>query len=130
MLTAGAVPDGVRNITADELDRATALHKAMRSETDPGDWLDLNRQFHHVLDGASRRPLYQEMLGRLADLSALYVGVTISSSKSRRANANRDHAKMLEAYRMGDADTAVELALAHLNETVSIARERLLSTDA
>lgn len=126
MLTAGAVPKGVLNITDDELEQAALLHKTMKSETDPAAWLDLNRKFHHVLDAASRRPLYQETLARLADLSALYVGVTISSSRTRRANANKDHGKMVEAYRTRDTQAAVDLALAHLDETVSIAKARLL----
>ena len=127
MLTAGAVRQGVQNISDEELDQAAALHKAMKSETDPAAWLDLNRQFHHVLDAASRRPLYQEMLGRLADLSALYVGVSISGSKSRRKNANQDHGEMIDAYRDRDAELAVELALRHLGDTVEVARARLLS---
>jgi len=127
MLTAGAVAEGVRQITDEELAEAARLHKAMKSESDPAVWLDLNRQFHHVLDGASRRPLYQEMLGRLADLSALYVGVSISGSKARRTTANRDHGEMIEAYRARDADLAVVLALRHLDDTVAVARARLLS---
>ena len=128
LLTAGAVREGVLHITDEELDAATVLHKRMKAETDPAAWLDLNRQFHHVLDGASRRPLYQEMLGRLADLSALYVGVSISGSKSRRKTANADHAEMIEAYRARDAQLAVDLALRHLGDTVAVARARLLST--
>jgi DNA-binding GntR family transcriptional regulator len=127
VLTAGTVRAGVEHITDEELAAADALHKAMRSETDPAAWLDLNRQFHHVLDGASHRPLYQEILGRLADLSALYVGVSISGSKARRTSANRDHGDMVAAYRDGDAETAVEIALRHLSDTVEVARARLMS---
>ena len=127
LLTANAVAEGVRQISDEELAAAEMLHKAMKVETDPAGWLDLNRQFHHVLDGASRRPLYQEMLGRLADLSALYVGVSISGSRSRRSTANRDHAEMIAAYRARDSDLAVELALRHLGDTVAVARARLLS---
>lgn len=128
LLTARTVAEGVRQIGDDELDRAEILHKAMKAESDPALWLDLNRQFHHVLDAASRRPLYQEMLGRLADLSALYVGVSISGSKSRRKQANSDHGELISAYRERDDERAVELALRHLGDTVDVARARLRST--
>ena len=127
LLTARTVAEGVQKITDEDLDLAETLHKAMKAQNDPAVWLDLNRQFHHVLDAASRRPLYQEMLGRLADLSALYVGVSISGSKSRRKNANSDHAEMIAAYRERDGDRAVELALRHLADTVEVARARLMS---
>jgi DNA-binding GntR family transcriptional regulator len=128
LLTARTVAEGVQHITDDELAAAESLHREMKAQNDPATWLDLNRQFHHVLDAASRRPLYQEVLGRLADLSALYVGVSISGSKSRRKQANSDHAELIAAYRERDADRAVELALRHLGDTVEVARARLLST--
>jgi DNA-binding GntR family transcriptional regulator len=127
LLTARTVAEGVQRITDDELAAAESLHREMKAQSDPATWLDLNRQFHHVLDAASRRPLYQEVLGRLADLSALYVGVSISGSKSRRKQANSDHAELIAAYRDRDADAAVELALRHLGDTVEVARARLLS---
>jgi DNA-binding GntR family transcriptional regulator len=127
LLTARTVAAGVEQISEGELAQAAALHKAMRSEHDPAAWLDLNRQFHHVLDAASRRPLYQEILGRLADLSALYVGVSISGSKARRKRADKDHGELIDAYRSGDPDLAVEIALRHLGDTVEIARARLMS---
>ena len=127
MLTARTVSEGVQKITDEQLDMAESLHKSMKAQSDPAMWLDLNRQFHHVLDAASGRPLYQEMLGRLADLSALYVGVSISGSKSRRKQANSDHGEMIAAYRAHDSDLAVELALRHLGDTVDVARARLMS---
>jgi DNA-binding GntR family transcriptional regulator len=127
LLTARTVAAGVEQIDEAELAQAELLHKAMKSENDPAAWLDLNRQFHHVLDAASRRPLYQEILGRLADLSALYVGVSISGSKARRKRADKDHRELIDAYRRRDADEAVEIALRHLGDTVEIARARLMS---
>ncbi|MDQ2677770.1 MAG: GntR family transcriptional regulator [Actinomycetota bacterium] len=128
MLTARTVSEGVQRISDDQLDLAESLHKSMKTQSDPALWLDLNRQFHHVLDAASGRPLYQDFLGRLADLSALYVGVSISGSRSRRKQANADHAEMIAAYRARDPERAVELALRHLGDTVEVARARLMST--
>jgi DNA-binding GntR family transcriptional regulator len=118
-----AVRAGVKEITPAELDEAAALARAMKTEPDPAEWIALNRRFHSVLDTASRRPRLQEILTRLADLSALYVGVTISGVKGRRARADKDHTAMIAAYRDGDSQRAVDLALAHLEDTVGVARD-------
>lgn len=125
LLTPVAVRAGVENITADEVDRLVALAQAMRAEPDPAVWVDLNRQFHVLLDGASRRPRLQEILGRLADLSALYVGVSVGGRKTRRQRADRDHVAIANAYRSGDVDAAVEISLRHLSETLDVARRSL-----
>lgn len=125
ILNAGNVTAGVAQITQDELDRAAALHVSMRSERDPAAWLELNRQFHQVLDSASRRPLYTEILGRLADLATLYVGVSISGSASLRTGASRDHGELVAAYRERDTELAIEISQRHLCTTVEVARARL-----
>lgn len=117
-----AVRAAVKEITDEELDVAEQLAQRMRSLKDPGGWVRLNRQFHSVLDGASRRPHLQEILGRLADLSALYIGLSISGVKGRRTRGDRDHLAMVELYRAGDVDGAVKLALSHLTDTVDVAR--------
>ena len=120
-----AVREAVKQITPAELQEASALAKSMKA-ADPVAWVNLNREFHGILDGASRRPRLQEILARLADLSALYVGVTISGDRGRRTRGDRDHVAMVAAYRAGDADRAVELALSHLEDTVAVARATLV----
>jgi DNA-binding GntR family transcriptional regulator len=120
-----AVRDAVKQITPVELREAAALAKAMKT-ADPVEWVGLNGEFHSVLDGASRRLRLQEILGRLADLSALYVGVTISGDRGRRARGDRDHAAMVSSYRAGDVERSVELALSHLGDTVAVARAALV----
>jgi DNA-binding GntR family transcriptional regulator len=121
-----AVKAAVKEITAEELDHAEQVALRMRALKDPGEWVRLNREFHSILDGASRRPHLQDILGRLADLSALYVGLSISSVKGRRTRGDRDHMAMVETYRAGDVDGAVKLALSHLSDTVDVARESVV----
>lgn len=125
LLTPVAVKAGVKNITDEELTVADQLAKALRAEDDPGEWVNLNRQFHRLLDGASRRAHLQEILGRLADLSALYVGLSVGSRKNRRQRADRDHSGLVTAYRKGDTAEAVTISLRHLDDTVDVARRSL-----
>ncbi|MCU1497173.1 MAG: hypothetical protein JWM47_1126 [Acidimicrobiales bacterium] len=125
LLTPVSVAAGVAQATAEDLDRLAALERELRSAVVVDDWINLNRQFHRTLDGLAGRPRLQEILGRLADLSALYVGVSIGGRKTRRARADRDHAGLIAAYRTGDADTAIEISLRHLDDTVEMARRSL-----
>ncbi|MCU1453696.1 MAG: hypothetical protein JWN46_1842 [Acidimicrobiales bacterium] len=121
-----AVRAAVKAITPEELDLAQSLARQMKSEKVPGNWVQLNRQFHHVLDSASRLPRLVSILAGLADLSALYVGLSISGHKGRRTRGDRDHLTMVETYRAGDVELAVEQALAHLGDTVAVARESVV----
>lgn len=130
LLVPVSVRAGVENITRDELDAATTLAKGMKTTADPVEWIELNRQFHGVLDGAARRPRLQEMLGRLADLAALYVGVSISGVKGRRSRGDRDHVDMIEAYAAGNVDEAVRLTLAHYEDTAAVARASMAKIEA
>jgi DNA-binding GntR family transcriptional regulator len=125
LLVPVAVRAGVPQISRDELAEAATLAKHMKEmeQSDPAAWLDLNRRFHAVLDGASRRPLLQDFLARLADISALYVGVSISANEGRRGRADRDHLQLVDMYERGDEAGAVEVALFHLEDTVGVARE-------
>ncbi len=121
-----AVRAAVKEITTEELDLAEALARQMKAEKVPGNWVQLNRQFHHVLDSASRRPRLEAILAGLADLSALYIGLSISGVRGRRIRGDRDHLAMVETYRSGDVDQAVELSLAHLEDTVEVARNAVV----
>jgi DNA-binding GntR family transcriptional regulator len=122
LLVPEAVRSGVAEITRDELARASELAAEMKAISSPAAWIDLNRRFHAVLDGASRRPHLQDFLARLADISALYVGVSIGGNEGRRGRADRDHMQMVDMYARGDESGAVEVALFHLEDTVEVAR--------
>jgi DNA-binding GntR family transcriptional regulator len=126
LLVPEAVRSGVAKITRSELEQAEALAAEMKITVDPAGWIDLNRRFHGVLDGASRRPHLQDFLARLADISALYVGVSIGGNEGRRGRADRDHMQLVDMYKRGDEDGAVEVALFHLEDTVEVARNFVL----
>lgn len=117
-----AVREGVRNITAEELDAAESLAHQMEAATDPAQWVELNREFHKIFYVASRRPKLYSILTTLADLSSLYVGVSISGDAERRARGDADHLEILRTYRAGDTERAIEITVAHNLDTLEAAR--------
>ncbi len=72
---------------------------------------------------ASRRPKVYELLARLADLSSLYVGMSISGDAERRARGDDDHVEILRAYRCGDVEAATQVTLTHNLDTLDVARD-------
>ncbi|MCG7580409.1 GntR family transcriptional regulator [Mycolicibacterium sp. OfavD-34-C] len=123
-----AVREGVKNITRAELDAAEQLAHQMAAETDPIGWVELNREFHKVFYVASRRPKVYELLVTLADLSSLYVGLSISGDAERRARGDDDHLEIVQAYRATDLDAATRITLAHNLDTLEVARAMLDET--
>ena len=117
-----AVREGVRNITTEELDTAEGLARRMEIATDPFEWVELNREFHKVFYLASRRPRLHSVLTGLADLSSLYVGVSVSSDAERRARGDADHRKILSSYRDRDVERAIAITVAHNHDTLEVAR--------
>ena len=117
-----AVREGVANITDDELDAAVDLTRLMETATDPVQWVEYNREFHKILYVASRRPKLYSILTTLADLSSLYVGVSIGSDAERRARGDSDHQEILRTYRAKDVERAIEVTVAHNLDTFEVAR--------
>ncbi|MGB3483180.1 MAG: GntR family transcriptional regulator [Mycobacterium sp.] len=117
-----AVREGIRHITTEELDAAEILAHRMEAATDPAEWVELNREFHKIFYVASRRPKLYSILTTLADLSSLYVGVSISGDAERRARGDADHLLILQTYRAGDTERAIEITVAHNLDTLEAAR--------
>lgn len=122
-----SVRAGVEAITADELDRADELSRAMEIEDEPVEWIELNREFHKLFYAASRRPRLHDTLSSLADLSSLYVGASISRDAERRSRGDADHAELIDAYRVRDVGRAISLTLSHNQDTLDVARASLTS---
>ncbi len=124
-----AVREGIKNITTAELESAEQLAHQMEAETDPIGWVELNREFHKVFYVASRRPKVYELLVTLADLSSLYVGLSISGDAARRARGDDDHLEIIRAYRAKDLDAATKITLVHNLDTLEVARAMLDEND-
>ncbi|WP_197373259.1 GntR family transcriptional regulator [Mycolicibacterium baixiangningiae] len=117
-----AVQEGVEHISPEELNTAESLARQMEAATDPIEWVELNREFHKIFYLASRRPRLYTILGTLADLSALYVGVSIGGDAQRRARGDHDHVKIIRAYRDRDVERAIALTRDHNLDTHDVAR--------
>jgi DNA-binding GntR family transcriptional regulator len=115
-----AVRKAIVQITAEELDRAEAIHKQMLETNDSGDWVELNREFHRILLDASRSPRLTRIIGSLRNSAALQVATSLKAESSQIEHANQDHAQIIAAFRDRDADRAVELTDRHLRTTLEI----------
>lgn len=124
------VREGVALITRAELEEAERLARAMERAEQPVEWIDLNRQFHKVFYAASRRRHLHDILARLADLSSLYVGLSISGDSGRRERGDLDHAEIIKAYATGDVRQATKLTVEHNEDTLDVARSLITGTTA
>ncbi|SEF86028.1 DNA-binding transcriptional regulator, GntR family [Nonomuraea solani] len=128
MLEPVSIRKAVERITDEELDRAARLRELMAAERDPGQWVELNRQFHAVFSDAARSPRLCAILTGLRDGAAVYVGLSLrGQERARREEADRDHRELLAAFRERRAEAAVEIAIRHLNSTMT-AIEQLTRT--
>jgi DNA-binding GntR family transcriptional regulator len=126
LLTPPAVRESIARITDAEIDEAEALVAQMEATTDHAAWVDLNRQFHHLLTAAARRSHLQDVINRMSDLSSLYVAVSLGNSAGPRRRGDRDHAALTRAYRRRDVDRAVAISIKHIDQTLNDARRAIL----
>lgn len=115
-----AVRKAVEQITEEELDAAQSIHRRMLRTRDSGDWVELNREFHRLLLGASRSPRLSAIIDGLRNSAAMQVALSIKAESSQIEHANEDHERILQAFRARDADRAVDLTERHLRSTLEV----------
>src|SRR6202043_3440118 len=93
-LSALAVRKGVENITPSELERASGLIRIMDEEDRVESWVDHNREFHHLIDDASRNKQLSVLMRRLSDASALYVQLSMPYRPNELRGANSEHRRL------------------------------------
>ncbi len=118
LLEPEAIRLAVERMTDDELEEAAALQARADVEEDPATWVELNREFHRLFMDASRSPRLSGILNNLQDSAAMYIAATVMQGQHRREDANDEHRRQLDAVRRRDVDAAVEVALAHIQQTV------------
>jgi DNA-binding GntR family transcriptional regulator len=117
-----SVKKGIAQITPLQLEEAATLLKKMEQTSNHENWVDLNRQFHNILDDATQTFQLKEVLRRLSDLSAIYVNLSFTEQPLRKEESEQEHRDILQAYQHKNIKAATKLTLKHLNGTLDAAR--------
>lgn len=119
-LEPAALRDAARLVTPVTLARADRLQRALAEQTDVGRWTELHCELHDTLlaDLRSRRMLL--MVTGLRDSAAPYVAAVLRRHSMVRAHG--DHRELLDAMRARDTERTGEIALRHLESTMSVLR--------
>lgn len=118
-LESSAMRRAVERIAEAEIDRAATFTDRMAGTTDPGTWVELNRQFHAVFAEAAGAPRLASILTGLHDAAAAYVGLSINLRPGQITSGNADHRAIVEACRRRDADGAAAIVARHLAATMA-----------
>ncbi|MFD1507230.1 GntR family transcriptional regulator [Georgenia yuyongxinii] len=118
-----AVTSAMPRLTPADLDRAGELHERMLAVDDIGQWVELNRQFHAVFMDAAPSTWLRNMIGMLRDAAAVPVAQSIWAYRDRMLTGNDEHARILAAFRAGDADLAARKTNEHLRSTLAIVED-------
>lgn len=105
-------------LTEETLGIASALQGSMDRNTDTGEWVEKNRQFHAVLESAADSPRLAAFVKSVQDSAALYVAHAVHMDPNRIKKGNADHRKLLLALRKRDGAGAAEVLRQHLLATL------------
>jgi DNA-binding GntR family transcriptional regulator len=101
-------------ITPEELAEAGRILERMDAEEDRAVWMQLNREFHNVLQQASRIPALEKTLRLIQDQSAMYLAQRVEEAPNRPKAGQAEHRELFDALRVGNADVAAKVAHRHL----------------
>lgn len=121
-----SVKRAIALISENQIKDAAALLSQMEATSNYEQWVDLNRQFHSVLDDATQTTQLKDVLRRLSDLSAIYVNLSFTVQPFRKEESEAEHRAILKAYENKDAEAAINITLSHLNGTLDAARKAVL----
>lgn len=102
------------------------LCELMESPATLASWAEANRQFHAALGRSVKSNRLRATIDSLRDASMFQVVQSMGGRIDRRERANLEHRALLNAYRLGDSETAVILTIQHLQGTI----EAIRSTEA
>jgi DNA-binding GntR family transcriptional regulator len=121
-----SVKKGIAQITPQQFKAAEALLSQMEATSDHEQWVDLNRQFHNILDDATQTVQLRQTLHRLSDLAAIYINLSFTEQPLRKEESEQEHRAILQAYQRKEIKVATKLILSHLNGTLDAARKAVI----
>lgn len=119
----------VPRMTGEDLARAGEILERMVSNERIDQWGALNWEFHMALYRPSGRTETMKLLNRVHGMIDRYVRLQISLT-SGQAKAHREHRRLLDLCRQGDADGAVRALGAHIAEVSEMLLRRLREGEA
>ncbi|MFI6501760.1 GntR family transcriptional regulator [Nonomuraea typhae] len=109
----------LRTITDERLDTAAELCARMAAEQDLSVWVDLNRRFHSLLTDEGDDGKLAQTLRSLRASAAAYVSLSLDARPEQVGEANAEHHRLVELYRVRDLDGIVAITLQHLRKTLA-----------
>lgn len=122
-----ALRRAVPRLTADQsqLTMLAELIEVMDArEDDPGQWRDVNREFHALLYEAAAMPRLWSVVSSLWVASEPYLRVYVTAVDSLRS-AQDQHREILRHVRAADAEHAEVVLRAHLADTWQVVQRRI-----
>lgn len=121
-----SIKKGIAQISQQQINDAEALLGQMEITSEHEQWVDLNRQFHTILDDAAQSTQLKEVLHRLSDLAAIYINLSFTEQPLRKEESEQEHRAILQAYQRKDTRATIKLTLSHLNATLAAARRAVM----
>jgi DNA-binding GntR family transcriptional regulator len=114
-LEAVAVERSMAHITKDEIEQARVLADELSEEQDVGSWVETNMRFHLIFHQATSTSRLSSILSALEEAGGVFVAQAQSLHPEIRRQAIAEHHALIEAYVENDFESALKIALRHIN---------------
>ncbi len=114
-----AMRKAVERISEQELDDAERFCDRMDDHSDVEAWSRSNQEFHAIFNRASGSPSLVRILQGLSDSAARYVQWSMTTRTGFSSAANREHRRLLAAFRNRDGERAATMVERHLRGTLA-----------
>lgn len=119
-LETGAIEISIMNLTAEDLNRAEEILKAIDNAPDVNKWLELNWEFHSCLYSPANRPRLLSIINNLHVNVARYMRIYLELMNFED-KSQEEHYRILTACREKNVQEAVEIIKQHLeNASVTL----------
>lgn len=109
----------METIAPETLDRAEGLCHRLEKTTSLSEWSELNRQFHSLFALPDKQSRLATVLSGLRDSASMYVALSLGANSHRIDESNTEHFQLVECYRTGDVDRAIDVTITHLRATLA-----------
>ena len=110
-----AIARAMAGITPEELSQAQTVAKQLSEEDDLGTWVQTNIKFHSIFHQATKTRRLSSVLLALEEAGGVFVAQAQRLHPEIRRRAIADHFALLEAYSVGDIETATNIQHGHIN---------------